>query len=80
MRKGAYMVIFEHNMLNPLTKRFAERIPMDKDATMLKASYCKRMVQETFKDYKNVKLRFTYFFPWRNKIFISIEHRIAWLP
>jgi hypothetical protein len=77
MKKGAYMVIFEHNMLNPLTKRFVERIPMDKDATMLKASYCKTMVQKIFGQSKKVKLRFTYFFPWRNKIFTTIEHGIS---
>jgi ubiquinone/menaquinone biosynthesis C-methylase UbiE len=80
MKKGSYMVIFEHNMFNPLTKRFVERIPMDKGATMLSAGYCKSLVREIFGGSKKVKLRYTYFFPWRNKLFTTIEHAIAWLP
>ncbi|MDR3113905.1 MAG: class I SAM-dependent methyltransferase [Treponema sp.] len=80
MKEGSYMVIFEHNIFNPLTRRFVEKIPMDKDATMLKAGYCKKMVQEIFGRGNEVKLRYTYFFPWRNKIFTTIEHSIAWLP
>ena len=39
LKKGGYMVIFENNMKNPLTKRFVEKIPMDKDAIMLGTEY-----------------------------------------
>jgi hypothetical protein len=67
-------------MFNPLTKRFVERIPMDKGATMLNAGYCKRLIQEIFGRGKRVKLRYTYFFPWRNTLFTAIEHAIARLP
>jgi SAM-dependent methyltransferase len=80
MKKGSRMVIFEHNILNPLTKQFVKKLPMDRDAIMLNANGCKKMIQEIFGSRKNVKLKYTYFFPWRNKIFTAIEHKLSWLP
>jgi SAM-dependent methyltransferase len=80
MKKGSRMVIFEHNMLNPLMKRVVRKTPMDRDAVMLNANGCKKMIQEIFGSRKNVKLKYTYFFPWRTKIFTTIEHKLSWLP
>jgi trans-aconitate methyltransferase len=80
MKEGSYMVIFEHNILNPLTKRLVEKSEMDRDAIMLSARYCKTMIQEIFCSRKAVKLRYAYFFPWRNKVFTAIEHKLSWLP
>jgi trans-aconitate methyltransferase len=80
MKKGSYIVIFEHNMFNPLTRGFVERIPMDKDAVMVQAGYCKKMVQELFGQRTKVTRGYTYFFPWRNRLFTRIEHTLAWLP
>jgi trans-aconitate methyltransferase len=80
MDKNGHMIIFEHNMKNPLTKRFVEKIPMDKDAVMLDSGYCKRIVKKLFGKNVKIKLGYTYFFPWRSKIFTEIEHILWWLP
>jgi SAM-dependent methyltransferase len=80
MKEGSYIIIFEHNMFNPLTRRLVKKSKMDKDAIMLNAGYCKHLVEEIFGSGKRVKLRYTYFFPWRNPLFTAIEHAIAWLP
>jgi SAM-dependent methyltransferase len=80
MKNGSHMVIFEHNMINPLTKGFVKRIPMDKNATMLKPSYCKNLVKDVFGKTAFVKLEYTYFFPWRNKFFMALEHCLSGIP
>ena len=78
MRKGAYLIIFEMNMINPLVKNFVNKTPIDKNATMLKSSYCKNTVEKCFMG--EVKLRYSYFFPWRNKFLVGIEHKLGFLP
>ena len=72
------MIVFEMNMKNPLTKRFVKKIPMDKTATMLDIKYSRGILREAFG--KGSSAGYTYFFPWRNKIFTWIEHRLAWVP
>jgi len=89
---GGTMCVFEHNMNNPITKSVVTKSKIDEDATMLSARYCKRLLQNTFcrtkingKELKTagdyVKLKYTYFFPWRNRVFTSIEHLLLhWIP
>jgi len=80
LREGGYMIAFENNMKNPLTKKHVERCSMDKNAIMLDANYCKNIIKKAFGEESYIKLGYTYFFPWRNKIFTWIEHKLAWLP
>lgn len=87
------LVIFEHNMKNPVTRAVVKRADADDEAAMLDPKYCKRLLLNTF--YKTrwggggrgialakdvVKLRYTYFFPWRNSLFTTIESMLTWLP
>ena len=80
MKKGTYLIIFEMNMINPLSNNFCKKSPIDKNATMLKASYCSKLVENCFIEKDFINLRYTYFFPWRKKIFIALEHKLGWLP
>jgi ubiquinone/menaquinone biosynthesis C-methylase UbiE len=80
MKKDGHMIIFEHNMKNPLTKRFVEKIPMDKDAHMLDSKYSLNILRKTFGENSFIRMGYTYFFPWRNRMFTWIEHRLSRLP
>lgn len=77
MKKGAYIVIFEMNMYNPVAKRFVDLCPFDANAEMLKPAYCKKLVSDIF---GRSKLAYTFFFPWRNVFFTRIEHALSWVP
>lgn len=88
---GGVICVFEHNMNNPVTKSVVTKSEIDRDATMLSAAYCKRLLQNAFyraktegKELKlagdGVKLKYTYFFPWRNRIFANIERLLRWAP
>jgi len=94
INNGGYLFIFEHNMKNPLTNMQVKKKDennFDDPANMLSSKYCQRLVSNYFMKTKitkdgikvvdgNVKLRYTYFFPWRNKFFTFIEHLLLWLP
>jgi trans-aconitate methyltransferase len=45
---GGSIVIFEHNMTNPLTKSLVKKTKIDEDATMLHPKYCKRLMSNHF--------------------------------
>jgi SAM-dependent methyltransferase len=80
LKKGGTLYIFEHNPLNPVTKKIFADCIFDNDATMLPASYSRELLQQNgFQD-----IRFTYhlFFP-RNRFFrwlLSLEAYLKWLP
>lgn len=91
LNDNGYLVIFEHNLKNPVTKKIVADSKIDEDAIMLDAKYCKMLVESRFREktIKNkeikinsntVKLRYTYFFPWRNKLFTSLEKLLYWIP
>jgi ubiquinone/menaquinone biosynthesis C-methylase UbiE len=77
MKINGSIVIFEMNMYNPLARRFVYKCPFDANAVMLKPSYCKKLVADIF---GNADLAYTFFFPWRTKFFVTIEHLLSWLP
>jgi ubiquinone/menaquinone biosynthesis C-methylase UbiE len=85
------IIIFEHNMKNPITKSVVKRSKIDENAIMLNPKYCKRLLLNKFYDTKirdkeiilkkdNVKLKYTYFSPWRNKFVELVESLLFWLP
>jgi hypothetical protein len=78
-------------MKNPITKSFVKRSKIDENAVMLNPKYCRRLLLNRFYNTKigdkeillrrdNVKLKYTYFSPWRNKFFAAIENFLFWLP
>ena len=90
LEKGK-IVVFENNMKNPLMKAFIKKTKIDKKAVMLSPKYCKRLFLNKFYKTKlgdkeillkkdSIKLKYTYFFPWKNKIFRYLETLLFWLP
>jgi SAM-dependent methyltransferase len=88
---GGVICVFEHNMNNPVTKSIVTKSGVDEGATMLSAPYCERLLRNAFcraeisgKEIKpakdRVKLKYTYFFPWRNRLFTGIESLLHWVP
>jgi ubiquinone/menaquinone biosynthesis C-methylase UbiE len=80
MKEGSYLVIFEMNMNNPLSRRLVNNSPIDKNAEMLKPTYCKKLIEDIFIKNEFIKLSYCYSFPWRTKILVGIEHQLSWLP
>jgi ubiquinone/menaquinone biosynthesis C-methylase UbiE len=80
LHENSYIAIFEMNPYNLLASRAFSGCVFDRDAHMLKPSYCKKLIEDKFSIRAKTRLHYTYFFPWRNKYFVKIEHGLLWLP
>ena len=71
------LVIFEHNPLNPLTRRVVDQCPFDADATLLRASRLRRLLdQHGFA----TRLDYHLFFPRFARGLRPLEPHLSWLP
>ena len=43
LKKGGHLIIIEHNLINPLTKKSVENCPLDKDAVFLSMKEAKEL-------------------------------------
>lgn len=80
LKNGGRLYLFEHNPLNPLTRRIVKNCPFDEDAILLGAGYTRKML--TRSDLKNIEIGYTIFFP-NHKVFRGLhglERYLKWLP
>lgn len=78
LRTGGKLVIFEHNMLNPLTRKSVEACPFDKDAIMISLSQTKALLRSI--GFGNISSRYVTFFPEQLRRLWGIDKYISWLP
>lgn len=76
--KDAKLFIFEHNPINPLTRKIFKDCIFDKGAEMLGAKNLQEMIKKA--KFKDAKINYTLFFP-RYKIFekfFALEKYFSW--
>jgi SAM-dependent methyltransferase len=72
------LFIFEHNPLNPVTRRVFERCPFDEDATMIPRA---RMLElSAAAGLRVVRSDFTLFFPKQLAGLRALERWMGWVP
>jgi ubiquinone/menaquinone biosynthesis C-methylase UbiE len=76
--KGGSIFIFEHNPYNPVTNHIFFTSEIDKDGSMLKPSYCQKLLKHAY--FTNISRNYSLFFLWRNVFFESVERMLYWLP
>lgn len=76
------MILFEHNPLNPLTRKIVRECPFDKGVTLIPAFRMKRLALRAFGSVRNVRIRYTIFFPRKGifKKLLPLERKLWWLP
>lgn len=77
-RRGGLVAIFEHNPLNPLTRRAVRDCPFDDDAVLLRRGEARRLIEGS--GMKRVESPFIIFFPRQGERRDGIERRLGWLP
>ncbi len=78
LRPDGHLLVFEHNMLNPLTRKVVRDCEFDKDAILLPRRELLGLVgQHAF---KAVRARYIVFFPRPLSFFRPIESSLGWLP
>lgn len=80
LKPSGRLYIFEHNPLNPLTRRVVKNCPFDEDAVLLPARYTRKMLTDL--EFQDVNIGYTIFFP-RHRLFhrlLRLEAYLRWLP
>jgi SAM-dependent methyltransferase len=78
LKPGGMLYIFEHNTLNPVTRKIVRECPWDEDAILLKPSELKTLFANSNLIFK--KLKYTLFFPSFLKFLRPLEKLLTWLP
>ena len=80
LKPGGRLYIFEHNPLNPITRKIVRDCPFDEDAVLLSSSYTLGMLKKF--GFEDPKAAYTLFFP-RHKLFksfLGLEDYLKWVP
>jgi len=80
LRIGGRFYIFEHNPLNPLTRKVVNECEFDKDAILLGHRYSRNLVEES--GLNDINIYFTIFFPRKTflAMLIRLEPLFRWCP
>src|SRR5438477_2944136 len=78
VRPGGLVAVFEHNPLNPLTRRVVRDCAFDADVELLP----RRELEGLFRaaGLEEVSTHYLLFFPWRGRLFEAAERLLARLP
>ena len=78
VRPGGLVAIFEHNPLNPLTRRVVRECAFDEDVELLP----RRELEALFPaaGLEVVSAHYLLFFPWRGRLFEATERTLTRLP
>jgi 2-polyprenyl-3-methyl-5-hydroxy-6-metoxy-1,4-benzoquinol methylase len=74
---GGRLVVFEHNPINPLTRRAVNACAFDDDAVLLWPWEAKHLVERS--GFSNTRLNFIVFFPHALARLRRLEPKLSWL-
>jgi SAM-dependent methyltransferase len=75
---SGFLVVFEHNPFNPLTRRAVAQCEFDDDAILLKPAELVGLLRQS--GYEEVRRHFIVFFPRVLAALRRFEKNLAWLP
>lgn len=75
---GGSLVVWEHNPLNPVTRKIVRDCEFDRDAILIPARKMKAQLRKSSS--QPVKILYTTFFPKSLSWFAPLESRMEWLP
>jgi SAM-dependent methyltransferase len=78
VRNGGWIVNFEHNALNPLTRWVVKRCPLDRGVTLLWASEMASLCLSL--QLREIHTRFILFFPKALQLLRTLEAGLFWCP
>ena len=77
VKPGGLVMIFEHNAINPGTKRVVDTCVFDKNAVLLSASETRDLMKAN--SLPVVETRYIVFFPWRNALLQWMDRQLGGL-
>ena len=78
LKPGGVAAVFEHNPLNPLTRRVVSRCEFDRDAVLLGHNKLTNLFMRS--GFKLTEDAYILFFPFKGSFFRTIEKGLKWIP
>lgn len=78
LKSGGIFAVFEHNPLNPVTRRAVANCEFDQDAVLIKPNQVKEFATQA--GLQPIESNYILFFPWKGKVFRAVENKLNWLP
>lgn len=78
LRPGGALMVYEHNPLNPLTRRVVRDCPFDRDAVLVGASTMRGRLRDA--GFQRAAVRYRVFFPHALRGLRGMERLLGWLP
>ena len=78
LKPNGRIIIIEHNMKNPLTRKVVMNSEVDSDAIMLNPSECIDLLKGS--DFHDISNRYIEFFPKQLERFRFLDDYLSWLP
>jgi len=78
VRNGGWILNFEHNALNPLTRWVVRRCPLDRGVTLLRSSEMASLYRSL--QLREIHTRFILFFPKALQLLRRLETNLFWCP
>ena len=78
LKPGGILMIYEHNPMNPLTRRAVCTCPFDENAELIRASAMRNELMQV--GFRDPQIRFRVFFPRALAMLRPLEPFIGWLP
>jgi SAM-dependent methyltransferase len=78
LRTGGLLVVFEHNPINPLTRRAVAGCEFDRDAELLGSREARRLLRQA--GLAEPGRRYIEFFTRDSGLLRGVESRLGWLP
>jgi SAM-dependent methyltransferase len=78
VRPGGLVAVYEHNPLNPLTRRAVNRCEFDRDAVLLSRRRTRGLLRKA--GLNVIASRDILFFPFRGRLFRWAERGLGWMP
>lgn len=78
LRSGGRFILFEHNPLNPLTRRVVRKVPFDAGVVLLSRDTARALLERA--GLRVIRARFYFFFPRMLAALRPLERLLGWLP
>ena len=78
LKPGGRIIIIEHNMKNPLTRKVVMNSKVDSDAIMLVPGECINLLKDS--GFSDISARYIEFFPKQLERLRFLDDYLSWLP
>lgn len=78
LKPGGQLFIFEHNPLNPLTRKVVRECPFDEDAILLPSQESRKLLDDA--GFRDNRLEYVVFFPKALSFFRPLEKYLGTVP